>query len=91
MTYLCITQWNTDELANGIYEAMSMDRDQRAVNHEKLFRYVTKYTAAEWGLAFLSELARIKRAEDRKQGVQIQKMDNEPTPPARRASQAAEA
>ena len=65
---------------------MSMDRDQRTVNHEKLFKYVTKYTAAEWGMSFLSELRRIKKNEDERQGTQIQKMASEATPPTRRES-----
>ena len=70
---------------------MSMDKDQRAVNHEKLFKYVTKYTAAEWGVTFMSELARIKKNEDEKQGTQIQKMGNELTPPARREPESVKA
>lgn len=44
MTWVC--QWNTDELAEGIYQAMSADPDQRKLNHDKLFKYVTKYTVS---------------------------------------------
>ena len=45
---------------------MSMDPESRSVNHEKLFKYVTKYTAAFWGTSFVNELVRIKADEDSK-------------------------
>lgn len=48
--------WNTDELAQAIYDALVMPEDLRKANQQKLFRYVTKYTAAHWGLCFVSEL-----------------------------------
>lgn len=61
---IIVNPWNTDELANGIYQAMSMDEETRAVNHEKLFKYVTKYTAAFWGVSFVNELVKIKAKQD---------------------------
>lgn len=45
---------------------MSTDPESRSVNHEKLFKYVTKYTAAFWGTSFVNELVRIKADEDSK-------------------------
>lgn len=33
-----------------------MPEDIRKANHQKLYRYVTKYTAAFWGLSFVKEL-----------------------------------
>src|ERR1700759_4246031 len=56
---IIVNPWNTEELANGIYEAVTMPDDVRKANHQKLFRYVTKYTAAYWGLSFVNELRRV--------------------------------
>lgn len=65
---LPITQWNTEELADGIYQAMSMDQETRKVNHDKLFKYITKYTAAYWGVSFVNELVKIKNEQEDKNG-----------------------
>src|ERR1700730_17470392 len=59
---IIVNPWNTEELANGIYEAVTMPDDVRESNHQKLFRYVTKYTAAYWGLSFVNELRRVSEA-----------------------------
>jgi trehalose 6-phosphate synthase len=41
---LIINPWNTDELAGAIHDAVTMSAEQRAVNYQKLARYVNKYT-----------------------------------------------
>lgn len=51
-----VNPWNTEELANAIHEAVTMPEDIRKSNYEKLYRYVTKYTAAYWGSSFVNEL-----------------------------------
>ncbi|KAI9218019.1 glycosyltransferase family 20-domain-containing protein [Blastocladiella britannica] len=56
---LLVNPWNTEELADAFHQAVTMDAETRASNHAKLFRYVTKYTAAYWGLSFVSELRRV--------------------------------
>jgi len=53
---IIVNPWNTEELANAIYEAVTMSDDLRKSNYTKLYRYVTKYTAAYWGSSFVSEL-----------------------------------
>ncbi|KAK9893591.1 glycosyltransferase family 20 protein [Cystobasidium minutum MCA 4210] len=58
---IIVNPWNTEELADGIYQAMSTDQETRKVNHEKLFKYITKYTAAYWGVSFVNELVKIKK------------------------------
>lgn len=45
---------------------MSTDAETRKVNHDKLFKYITKYTAAYWGVSFVNELVKIKNEEDAK-------------------------
>lgn len=54
-----VNPWNTEELANAINTAVTMPPETRQVNHAKLFRYVSKYTAAFWGVSFIKELERI--------------------------------
>jgi len=63
---IIVNPWNTDDIANGLYQAMSMDGETRALNHEKLYKYITKYTAAYWGTSYVNELVRIKKDEDAK-------------------------
>ncbi|KAF9973509.1 Trehalose-6-P synthase/phosphatase complex synthase subunit [Actinomortierella ambigua] len=61
---IIVNPWNTHELAGAIYEAVTMPEDLRKSNHQKLFRYVTKYTAAYWGLSFVNELRRVSEELD---------------------------
>ncbi|CAO3597887.1 unnamed protein product [Absidia cylindrospora] len=56
---IIVNPWNTEEMANAIYEAVTMPDDIRQSNHQKLYRYVTKYTAAYWGASFVNELRRV--------------------------------
>lgn len=53
---IIVNPWNTEELAQAIYDAVSMKEELRQSNHQKLYRYVCKYTAAYWGLSFVNEL-----------------------------------
>ena len=61
---IIVNPWNTEELANAIYEAVTMPDDQRKSNHQKLSRYVDKHTAAYWGLSFVNELKRVSKVSD---------------------------
>lgn len=45
---LIVNPWNTAETANALNKALTMDDEQREDAHNKLFRYVSKYTAAHW-------------------------------------------
>ena len=53
---IIVNPWNTDELAQAIHQAVTMDESTRICNNEKLFRYVLKHTAAEWGIKFVTSL-----------------------------------
>ncbi|RKO92877.1 glycosyltransferase family 20-domain-containing protein [Blyttiomyces helicus] len=61
---IIVNPWNTEELAQGIYDAMTMPDNLRQSNHQKLYRYVMKYTAAFWGLNFVKELQRVTDEND---------------------------
>ncbi|KAI5304712.1 Trehalose-6-P synthase/phosphatase complex synthase subunit, partial [Ascosphaera pollenicola] len=58
--------WNTEELANAFQEAVTMSNEQRALNFQKLDKYVSKYTSAFWGKSFVSELTRISEHSEKK-------------------------
>ncbi|KAG0246702.1 glycosyltransferase family 20-domain-containing protein [Mortierella sp. GBAus27b] len=66
---IIVNPWNTGELANAIYEAVTMPEETRKTNHQKLFRYVTKYTAAYWGLSFVNELRRVSEEFDHRMAL----------------------
>jgi trehalose 6-phosphate synthase len=41
---ILVNPWNTEELAGGIQEAVTMSPEHRAINYAKLHKYVSKYT-----------------------------------------------
>jgi len=41
---IIVNPWNTDELAKAIHDAVTMGKEQRAINYQKLERYVMNYT-----------------------------------------------
>ena len=69
---LIVNPWNTDDLAGAIYDAVTMSNEQRAVNYNKLAKYVNKYTSAWWGESFVTELTRISEQAERKLKVRRQ-------------------
>ncbi|CAK5268749.1 unnamed protein product [Mycena citricolor] len=46
---LIVNPWDSQQVADAIHEAVTMDAATRAENHRKLFKYVNKYSAAFWG------------------------------------------
>ncbi|KAK9480040.1 glycosyl transferase [Lipomyces japonicus] len=54
-----VNPWNTEELADAIFDAMTMSEDTRNLNQQKLFKYVSKYTSAYWGESFVNEMKRL--------------------------------
>nr|ODN88929.1 alpha,alpha-trehalose-phosphate synthase (UDP-forming) [Cryptococcus depauperatus CBS 7841] len=55
---LLINPWDVQSTADAIYQALTLKPEQRKSNWEKLFNYVSKYTAEAWGVAFVNELTR---------------------------------
>jgi len=53
---IVINPWNSEDISDAIYKALTMPEDVREKNHEQQFKYVQKYTAAHWGKSFISEL-----------------------------------
>jgi trehalose 6-phosphate synthase len=47
---IIVNPWNTEELAQAIDDALTMSDEQRAINHVKLYKYVTRYTSQYWGI-----------------------------------------
>lgn len=60
---IVVNPWDSQQVANAIHEAVTMDAATRAENHRKLFKYVNKYSAAFWGSSFIKEMARIDPAD----------------------------
>ncbi|MCJ1362251.1 Trehalose-6-P synthase/phosphatase complex synthase subunit [Acarospora aff. strigata] len=73
---IIINPWNTDELANALHDAVTMGDEQRAINFQKLDRYVSKYTSAFWGQSFVGELTRISTQAEKKIRVRRESMAN---------------
>ncbi|KAF7316905.1 Glycosyltransferase family 20 protein [Mycena chlorophos] len=60
---LIVNPWDSQQVADAIHEAVTMDAETRAENHRKLFKYVNKYSAAFWGSSFVREMGRIEAGE----------------------------
>jgi len=66
---IVVNPWDSQQVADAIHEAVTMDAATRAENHRKLFKYVNKYSAAFWGKSFIREMGRLDRkAEEKKEG-----------------------
>ncbi|KAJ1644440.1 Trehalose-6-P synthase/phosphatase complex synthase subunit [Coemansia asiatica] len=61
---IIINSWNIEEVSAAIHQALSMSPEQREENFNKLHKYVSKFTAAYWGLSFIEELKRVSQAAD---------------------------
>ncbi|KAH8117854.1 TPS1 protein [Phellopilus nigrolimitatus] len=61
---IVVNPWDSQQVANAIYEAVTMDADTRAENQRKLFKYIKKYSAAFWGTSFVNEMTKIRASGD---------------------------
>ncbi|KAJ1830681.1 Trehalose-6-P synthase/phosphatase complex synthase subunit, partial [Coemansia sp. RSA 2703] len=61
---LIVNSWNIEEVSAAINQALSMSAEQRESNFNKLHKYVSKYTAAYWGMSFIEELKRVSLVAD---------------------------
>lgn len=57
---IVVNPWDSQQVADAIHEAVTMDAETRAENHRKLFKYVNKYSAAFWGSSFIREMSKIE-------------------------------
>ncbi|RXW21749.1 hypothetical protein EST38_g4095 [Candolleomyces aberdarensis] len=56
---IVVNPWDSQQVADAIHEAVTMDPPTRAENHRKLFKYVNKYSAAFWGSSFIKEMSKL--------------------------------
>jgi trehalose 6-phosphate synthase len=61
---IVVNPWDSQQVADAIHEAVTLDNATRVENHRKLFKYVNKYTAAFWGSSFIKEMSRIDPDSD---------------------------
>lgn len=53
---IIVNPWNIEDLTSAIYESLTMSDEKRTANHQKLFKYISKYTSSFWGESFVKEL-----------------------------------
>ncbi|TYJ55489.1 alpha,alpha-trehalose-phosphate synthase (UDP-forming) [Cryptococcus floricola] len=56
---LLINPWDVQSTADAIHQSLTLGPEQRKSNWQKLYNYVSKYTAEAWGVAFVKELTRL--------------------------------
>ncbi|CDO74996.1 Glycosyltransferase Family 20 protein [Trametes cinnabarina] len=66
---IVVNPWDSQQVADAIHEAVTMDSETRAENHRKLFKYVNKYSAAYWGTSFVREMTRIELPDQKVEPV----------------------
>ncbi len=69
---IIVNPWNTEELSEAFYESITLPEEKKKSNHEKLFKYISKYTSGYWGESFVKELIRLNKASRRKHVTQLQ-------------------
>ncbi|KAL0573400.1 Trehalose-6-P synthase/phosphatase complex synthase subunit [Marasmius crinis-equi] len=67
---IVVNPWDSQQVADAIHEAVTMDSATRAENHRKLFKYVNKYSAAFWGTSFIKEMLKIQEKDIGKEGME---------------------
>ena len=56
-----VNPWNTEELATAIHTSLTLSPVERELRHQKLYRYVSSHTAANWATTLMSEFREIKQ------------------------------
>jgi trehalose 6-phosphate synthase len=74
---IVVNPWDSQQVADAIHEAVTMDSVKRAENNRKLFKYVNKYSAAYWGTSFIKEMGRIQFGNVDKEGQAVSKVKDE--------------
>ncbi|KAF6754527.1 alpha,alpha-trehalose-phosphate synthase t [Ephemerocybe angulata] len=73
---IVVNPWDSQQVADAIHEAVTIDPATRAENHRKLFKYVNKYSAAFWGSSFIREMSKIRQGESEEGVVEVEAVDN---------------
>ncbi|TBU43754.1 alpha,alpha-trehalose-phosphate synthase TPS1 subunit [Dichomitus squalens] len=81
---IVVNPWDSQQVADAIFEAVTMDADTRAENHRKLFKYVNKYSAAYWGTSFVREMTRIELPNSEPKPVAESPSDSTPDTPVQK-------
>ena len=69
---IVVNPWDSQQVADAIHEAVTIDAAVRAENHRKLFKYVNKYSAAFWGSSFIKEMSKIDTDYVAKEHAELQ-------------------
>ncbi|KXS21082.1 glycosyltransferase family 20 protein [Gonapodya prolifera JEL478] len=70
-----INPWDTDDITRAMHKALEMSDAQRKIQHEKLFKYVSTYTASFWGEEFVKELQRVSAKQTNRKELPLLNQD----------------
>ncbi|KAG2439617.1 hypothetical protein HXX76_004969 [Chlamydomonas incerta] len=56
-----VNPWSVESTADGIYAAIKLPREHRALRHDKHWRYVSQHTVAYWATSFVTDLQRVTK------------------------------
>ena len=68
---LRINPWNTEDVANSFYEALTLGEVERELRHAKLYRYVTEHNASFWAKSFVQELIATTGRENQTDSLKV--------------------
>ncbi|KAJ1916209.1 Trehalose-6-P synthase/phosphatase complex synthase subunit [Mycoemilia scoparia] len=61
---IIVNSWNIQEVSEALHEALSRTPETRETDFNNLYRYVSKYTAAYWGMSFVNDLRQVSKEAD---------------------------
>lgn len=61
---IVVNPWDTDTVAQALFEAVTMSEEQRKNNYLKLKRRVNTYTSQWWGDSFVGEILKIAKSAE---------------------------
>lgn len=61
-----VNPWNTEEIAEALYSSIFMSQSDKAMQHEKHYRYVSSHDIRYWSNSFMQDLERACKDHDNK-------------------------
>lgn len=61
---ILVNPWNTEEIADAIYESITLSERDRAKKFKHLYDFICRHTASYWGESFIRELRKASKAAE---------------------------
>ncbi|PVH17263.1 alpha,alpha-trehalose-phosphate synthase [UDP-forming] [Candidozyma duobushaemuli] len=55
---LIVNPWSSEDMCEAIKESLTLPEEKKAINFNKVFNYISKYTSGYWGESFVKQLSK---------------------------------